>query len=101
MKIREIKQRPLFAVEFPEGVAFTDLGDTYEGVFNLEELNTLGDWIAAILQDHDRSIRTDRDEVVFASSVDDPSNVDTDPPDEYNVFEDEDGHACTTTVDGG
>ena len=24
-----------------------------------------------------------------------------DPPDEYNVFEDEDGHACNTTVDGG
>ena len=99
--IKELKQRPLFVVEFPEGVAFTDLGDTYEGVFNLEELNTLGDWNAAILQDHDRSIRTDRDEVVFASSVDDPSNVDTDPPDEYNGFEDEDGHACNTTVDGG
>jgi len=28
-------------------------------------------------------------------------DVDTDPPDEYNVFEDEDGHACNTTVDGG
>jgi len=77
--IKELKQRPLFVVEFPEGVAFTDLGDTYEGVFNLEELNTLGDWIAAILQDHDRSIRTDQDELV----LDDPSNVDTDPPDEY------------------
>ena len=77
--IKELKQRPLFVVEFPEGVAFTDLGDTYEGVFNLEELNTLGDWIAAILQDYDRSIRTDQDELV----LDDPSNVDTDPPDEY------------------
>ena len=95
--IKELKQRPLFVVEFPEGVAFTDLGDTYEGVFNLEELNTLGDWIAAILQDHDRSIRTEHDELVF----DDPSNVDTDPPDEYNVFEDVDGHACKATVDGG
>ena len=95
--IKELKQRPLFVVEFPEGVAFTDLGDTYEVVFNLEELNTLGDWIAAILQDHDRSIRTDQDELVF----DDPSNVDTDPPDEYNVFEDVDGHACKATVDGG
>ena len=28
-------------------------------------------------------------------------DVDTDPPDEYNVFEDVDGHACNTTVDGG
>ena len=28
-------------------------------------------------------------------------DVDTDPPDEYNVFEDEGGHACNTTVDGG
>ena len=28
-------------------------------------------------------------------------DVDTDPPDEYNVFEDEDDHACNTTVDGG
>ena len=97
MKIREIKHRPLFAIEFSEGVAFTEFGDTYEGVFNLEELNTLGDWIVAILQDHDRSIRTDQDELV----LDDPSNVDTDPPDEYNVFEDEGGHACNTTVDGG
>jgi len=29
------------------------------------------------------------------------TDVDTDPPDEYNVFEDADGHACNTTVDGG
>jgi hypothetical protein len=28
-------------------------------------------------------------------------DVDTDPPDEYNVFEDEKGHACTASVDGG
>jgi hypothetical protein len=28
-------------------------------------------------------------------------DVDTDPADEYNVFEDVDGHACNTTVDGG
>ena len=42
----------------------------------------------------------------------DPSNVDTDPPDEYHVdaygntscsyvYEDEDGHDCKVTVDGG
>jgi len=28
-------------------------------------------------------------------------DVDTDPPDEYNVYSDQDGHACNTTVDGG
>ena len=28
-------------------------------------------------------------------------DVDADIPDEYNVFEDVKGHACTTTVDGG
>ena len=40
----------------------------------------------------------------------DPSNVDTDPPDEYNVdpveyrgadYGDDSDHACNTTVDGG
>ena len=45
-----------------------------------------------------------RDLDIILSDMD----VDTDPPDEYNkrasydyVFEDEKGHACTTTVDGG
>ena len=102
MKIRELKRKPLFVVEFDDRIVFTDYetpsGDEFKtGTFTLEELNALGNWIAAILQDHDRSIRTDQDELV----LDDPSNVDTDPPDEYNVFEDEDGHACNTTVDGG
>ena len=90
--IKELKQRPLFVVEFPEGIAFTDLGNTYEGVFNLEELTALGDHIAAALQDHNpprHHVRT-----IF-------DDVDTDPPDEYNVFEDEDGHDCKATVDGG
>ena len=31
----------------------------------------------------------------------DPTNVDTDPPDEYNVYDDKDGHSCNTTADGG
>ena len=31
----------------------------------------------------------------------DPTNVDTDPPDEYNVYDDKDGHDCKATVDGG
>ena len=93
--IKELKQRPLFVVEFPEGVAFTDVGDCYEGVFNLEELTALGDHISAALQDHNPS-RHHVDKV-----SDDPTNVDTDPPDEYNVYSDQDGHACNTTVDGG
>lgn len=102
MKIRELKREPFFTIEFDPSIPFTEDNESHEGIFTLEELNTLGDWIAAILQDHDRSIRTDRDEmVVFASSVDDPSNVDTDPPDEYNVFENEDGHDCKAPVDGG
>ena len=28
-------------------------------------------------------------------------DVDTDPPDEYNVFENEEDHDCKATVDGG
>ena len=51
-----------------------------------------------------------RDLDMIVGTYEDPSNVDTDPPDqynwngleegrEYNVFEDEDGHACNTTVD--
>ena len=32
---------------------------------------------------------------------DDPTNVDTDPPDEYNVYSDKHGHDCKATVDGG
>ena len=42
-----------------------------------------------------------RDLDMIVGTYEDPSNVDTDPPDEYNVFEDVDGHACNTTVDGG
>ena len=42
-----------------------------------------------------------RDLDMIVGTYEDPSNVDTDPPDEYNIFEVEDGHACNTTVDGG
>ena len=42
-----------------------------------------------------------RDVDMVLGDYDDPTNVDTDPPDEYNVFEDEDGHDCKATVDGG
>ena len=75
MKIREIKHRPLFVIEFSEGVAFTELGDCYEGVFNLEELTALGDHISAALQDHNPP-RHHVDKV--------SDDVDTDPPDEYD-----------------
>ena len=101
MKIREIKHRPLFAIEFSEGVAFTEFGDSYEGVFNLEELTALGDHIAAALQDHNPP-RHHVDKV--------SDDVDTDPPDEYNVdpaeyrgadYGDDSDHACKATVDGG
>jgi len=91
MKIREIKHRPLFVIEFSEGVAFTEFGDSYEGVFNLEELTALGDHISSALQDHNPS-RHHVDKV--------SDDVDTDPPDEYNVYSDQDGHACNTTVVG-
>ena len=95
MKIREIKHRPLFAIEFSEGVAFTEFGDSYEGVFNLEELTALGDHISAALQDHNPS-RHHVDKV--------SDDVDTDPPDEYawrSVYVEQDGHDCKETVDGG
>ena len=53
-----------------------------------------------------------RDVDMVLGDYDDPTNVDTDPPDEYNddaygntscsyVYEDEDGHDCKVTVDGG
>ena len=42
-----------------------------------------------------------RDVDMVLGDYDDPTNIDTDPPDEYNVFEVEDGHACKATVDGG
>ena len=42
-----------------------------------------------------------RDLDMIVGTYEDPSNVDTDPPDEYNVFENEEGHDCKATVDGG
>ena len=58
------------------------------GTFTLDELKSFVEIAKGYITD-------------FEILRDDPSNVDTDPPDEYNVFEDEDGHACNTTVDGG
>ena len=42
-----------------------------------------------------------RDVDMVLGDYDDPTNVDTDPPDEYNIFENEDGHDCKATDDGG
>ena len=51
--------------------------------------------LGAVLRDLDMILEDMNDR------IHDPSNVDTDPPDEYNVYSDQDGHACNTTVDGG
>ena len=109
MKVKQINPEirgPYFVVEFGNRIAFTDMGEYYEGIFTLGELNTLGQHIDAALQDYDPP-KYHVDKV-----SDDPSNVDTDPPDEYHadaygntscsyVYEDEDGHDCKVTVDGG
>ena len=80
-------------VEFPEQIPFTLYrgprgDDIMVAILTEDEADKLIDQLVSFRQDT-QSLR------------DDPSNVDTDPPDEYNVFEDEDGHACNTTVDGG
>ena len=51
--------------------------------------------LGAVLRDLDMILEDMNDH------IHDPSNVDTDPPDEYNVYSDQDGHACNTTGDGG
>ena len=80
-------------VEFPEQIPFTLYrgrkdDDIMVAILTEDEADKLIDQLVSFRQDA-KKLR------------DDPSNVDTDPPDEYNVFEDEKGHACTTTVDGG
>jgi len=75
-------------VTFPEQITFTEYSDCTDGTFTLDELKSFVEIATGHIRD-------------FEILRDDPSNVDTDPPDEYNVFEDEDGHACNTTVDGG
>ena len=75
-------------VTFPEQITFTEYSDCTDGTFTLDELKSFVEIAKGYITD-------------FEILRDDPSNVDTDPPDEYNVFEDEDGHACNTTVDGG
>ena len=96
-------------VTFDEQIPFTnhdrddghgDIDESYTtAVFTLDELKSFVEIATGHIRD-------------FEILRDDPSNVDTDPPDqynwngleegrEYNVFEDVDGHACNTTVDGG
>ena len=67
------------------------------------DLEDVQSQIGAILRDVD----------MVLGDYDDPTNVDTDPPDEeglqewldrkdgFDVFENEDGHDCKATVDGG
>ena len=91
MKIRHLDRESYgrFAVlTLDDGIISTITDDYTRCILTLEELKTLSDLASAFVQDVER-LR------------DDEEDVDTDPPDEYNVFEDEDGHACNTTVDGG
>jgi UDP-N-acetylglucosamine pyrophosphorylase len=91
MKIRQLDRESYgrFAVLTLDGGITSTITDDYTRcILTIEELKTLVDLASAFVQDVER-LR------------DDEEDVDTDPPDEYNVFEDEDGHACNTTVDGG
>ena len=97
MKIKMLDEKPygrFVVVTFDEQIPFTnhdrdDIDESYTtAVFTLDELKSFVEIAKGYITD-------------FEILRDDPSNVDTDPPDEYNVFEDEDGHACNTTVDGG
>ena len=91
MKIRHLDRESYgrFAVlTLDDGIISTITDDYTRCILTLEELKTLSDLASAFVQDAER-LRDDKED------------VDTDPPDEYNVFEDEDGHACNTTVDGG
>ena len=91
MNIRHLDRESYgrFAVLTLDGGITSTITDDYTRcILTIEELKTLADLASAFVQDVER-LR------------DDEEDVDTDPPDEYNVFEDEDGHACNTTVDGG
>ena len=91
MNIRHLDRESYgrFAVlTLDDGIISTITDDYTRCILTLEELKTLADLASAFVQDVER-LRDDKED------------VDTDPPDEYNVFEDEDGHACNTTVDGG
>ena len=61
----------------------------------MQDIENVYHQLGAVLRDLDMILEDMNDR------IHDPSNVDTDPPDEYNVYSDQDGHACNTTVDGG
>ena len=100
MKIRELKREPYFTIEFDRSIPFTEDNESHEGIFTIKELDVLIDLARCVVEDHHRN--KNGDHPGYSDKVeDDPTNVDTDPPDEYNVYDDKDGHACNTTVDGG
>ena len=91
MNIRHLDRESYgrFAVlTLDDGIISTITDDYTRCILTLEELKTLADLASTFVQDVER-LR------------DDEEDVDTDPPDEYNVYSDQDGHACNTTVDGG
>ena len=61
----------------------------------MQDIENVYHQLGAVLRELDTILEDMNDK------IHDPSNVDTDPPDEYNVYSDQDGHACNTTVDGG
>ena len=100
MKIRELKREPYFTIEFGRTIPFTEDNESHEGIFTLKELEVLIDLARSVVEDYHRNKNGDHPE--YSDKVeDDPTNVDIDPPDEYNVYDDKDGHSCNTTADGG
>ena len=100
MKIRELKREPYFTIEFDRSIPFTEDNESHEGIFTIKELEVLIDLARGAVEDHHRN--KNGDYPGYSDKVeDDPTNVDTDPPDEYNVYDDKDGHDCKATVDGG
>ena len=99
MKIRELKREPYFTIEFDRSIPFTEDNESHEGIFTIKELEVLIDLARSVVEDHHRNKNGDHG---YSDKVeDDPTNVDTDPPDEYNVYSDQNGHDCKETVDGG
>ena len=100
MKIRELKRESYFTIEFDSSIPFTEDNESHEGIFTIKELEILIDLARSVVEDYHRN--KNGDHPGYSDKVeDDPTNVDTDPPDEYNVYSDQDGHDCKATVDGG
>ena len=100
MKIKELKRESYFTIEFDSSIPFTEDNESHEGIFTIKELEVLIDLARSVVEDYHRN--KNGDHPGYSDKVeDDPTNVDTDPPDEYNVYDDKDGHSCNTTADGG